>query len=122
MAYHVYSTLTASQKFPAWKQGGADLKVYDKFVCVKGGANLTDKNFVTPQGVVTSLTDDEYEMVKDNATFNKFVDRGFFKVTKKKVSDISKAVSDLNARDKSAPLTDGDFEKDKAPKLNVVNG
>lgn len=53
----------------------ADLKFGD--VTVKGGAGVADRRtLITPKGVVTAISADQLERLKNNRVFQQYVDRG----------------------------------------------
>ncbi|EAO0065952.1 hypothetical protein GPN87_003083 [Salmonella enterica] len=121
MDYYIYSTLTGSQAYQVYRQGGADLPLVDKTILVAGGANVANKHFITPRGVVTSVTDEELELLEKNPVFALHKANGFITVEAKEVS-VEKVVSDMEARDESAPLTEADFiAKDQDPPTVVTN-
>lgn len=121
MDYYIYSTLTGSQAYQIYRQGGADLPLVDKTILVAGGANVADKHFITPRGVVTSITGEELELLEQNAVFALHKANGFITVEAKEVP-VEKVVSDMEARDEAAPLTESDFiAKDQAPPTVVTN-
>lgn len=121
MEHYIYSTLTGSQAYQIYRQGGADLPVVDKTILVAGGANVANKNFITPKGVVTTVTDEELELLGKNPVFALHRENGFITVEEKQVS-VEKVVSDMEARDDAAPLTDEDFiAKDQIPPTVVTN-
>ena len=114
----IYSTLTSSQRYTKWRTG-SDVHSVDKEVLIKGGANVADKAFTTPKGVVTIVTDAQLALLESNPSFNRHVERGFILVEKgKSQGDVEKAISDMVGRDDSAPLVDADFAEGKAPKTS----
>lgn len=114
MSKYIYSTLTADQRYPLWSpivKDGNNLPQIQQSVLIHGGANLTNKQFVTPLGVVTKVTDEQLECLVQNPAFMRHMERGYIKIEKKEL-DIEKTVSDMEPRDDSSPLTDGDFIAD----------
>ena len=110
MGKHIFSTLTANQKYPTWKKvSGRDLPVMDGYVLIHGGANLPSKVFVTPRGVHTEITDEQYEQLKQSSGFKQHLANGFLSV-EDRPHDVDAVVSDLNEKDTSAPMTPKDFE------------
>ena len=110
MSTYVFSTLTANQKYPTWeKVRGRDLPVMRGYVLIRGGANLPSKVLVTPRGVVTELTDEQYAQVRKSPGFKQHLENGFLSV-EDKPHDVDEVVSDLNEKDTSAPMTPKDFE------------
>lgn len=108
---HVYSTLANPQAFVVYAppaEAGM-LPVEEMKVIVKGGAGIASKNLLTPQGVHTAITQEEYDAIKDLSHFTKFVDSGNIRVERKQAFDIEKIVSDMNPRDPGGPITPADF-------------
>src|ERR1700756_3894247 len=88
---HVYSTLANSQKFVRYRDNRDqvnDLPVAEVEVLIKGGTGIASKNLITPMGVHTSITQEQYEAIKDLEHFRTFVDRGFIRVEQRKASEI----------------------------------
>lgn len=116
MPCFIYSTLTAPQQYTVYQDGpvndGLKTKVKVAHVFVGGGANVSNKHFVTPLGAVTEVSEDELQLLRGNWCFNDHVKNGFITVqeTGKKM-DVEEVVkSDMKPKDKSAPLTKKDME------------
>jgi len=110
MSRYVYSTLTANQKYPTWKKTpGRDIPTMQGYVLIRGGANLPSKVLVTPRGVVTKITDEQYEQLRESPGFKQHLENGFLSV-EDKPHDVDDVVSDLKEKDTSAPMTPKDFE------------
>ena len=62
----------------------------------------------TPRGVVTILSDEEFDVLKDNNAFKRHVEAGHITFDKKSVA-VEKKVKDMAEKDGSAPLTPADF-------------
>jgi len=110
MSKFIYSTLSCDQKYTLYEimiEGA--LPVPKSSVYVAGKANIANKHFLTPKGMVTPVKDEEYELLKENEVFKRHVDRGYIKVEEKEF-DVDKAVSDMTGRDESAPLTPEELE------------
>lgn len=106
---YVYSTLTAPVQYPAYVKGGGDMPTAETAVTIFGGANCPDKYMRTPAGVVTPVTAEELEILRQSPVFQLHEKNGFVRVEKKKM-DPEKIAADMNTRDQSAPLVDQDFE------------
>ena len=106
MSIYIYSTSTHSHNING--------------VFIKGGANLADKHFYTPRGVATSLTEEQYNAIKDSRIFQALENAGLFSVSKKE-TDANKAAKNMTKKDKSAPKAKEDFEKN-AENVSVVTG
>ena len=95
---YVYSTLSASVAYEV--DGGRN-------ILIAGGANIPDKHFLTPQGVVTSVTEEDLALLKKNRVFELHAKNGFLKWHGKKV-EVEAVVADMQGADNSAP--DGEAE------------
>jgi len=106
MTYYVYSTLANDQKYVTYRplQAGQDIAVIDKEVLIEGKANVATKNLITPRGLVTKITEAQYNVLEKCPSFKKHVERGYITVTKKDTK-LDKVLSDMVARDVSAPKT-----------------
>jgi hypothetical protein len=83
----------------------------------------------TPRGVVTKLTDDEYERVKEHWLFKKHMEGGYLAVVTSDVVDnhkkVTKIVEDMEGQDPSAQLTKstvGQRIKVKTPSKELEQG
>ena len=123
---YVISTSSVSTKFIEYHPcvaGG--IQTPKRHVTVHGGANIASVKsgygemgaddqgipMWTPQGVVTSITDEQAKFLSEHDVFKAGVAGGFYKLMDtdpgqdhKKVKAI--ASSDMNPRDGSAPLTE----------------
>lgn len=113
MTVHVYSTLANPQKFVTYAKGGGDLPVVDREVIVAGGAGIATKNLITPHGVHTSISDEDYAAIQELAHFKTLVEKGHLRVEAKKAYDIDQIVSEMNPRDPGGPLTPADYATGK---------
>ena len=119
MGKYIYSTLTASQKYPIWiRTPGRDIPRIQSYVLIHGGANLPSKVLVTPRGVVTSISDDEFERLIQCPGFQQHVDNGFL-VVEDREYDPDSVAENMEPKDFSAPMVPEDFEADgvKPPTL-----
>lgn len=119
--HYIYSTLTAPQIYTRTKPGGGDIPVEDGRVYIAGGSNVPDKYMVTPLGVATPVSDEELAILQENGVFQAHVKNGFITIRERE-ADPEKVASDMETRDQSAPLVDGDFEDkpdDEKPKTNT---
>lgn len=115
--FYVYSTLSANVDYTGYKQGGGDLPIVDGYVRIGGHANVANKHFDTPRGVVTGISSDELDFLKSHPVFQLHEKNGFV-VVEKSNEDIEKVVADMEGREPSAPLVPEDFEAEgkEAPK------
>ena len=107
---YVYSTLTAPMRYTLWDRPSENsLPVAKSSVLIQGGANLAPKTLVTPKGVVTPITDEQYEMLlKGCPSFKRHMKRGFIQVEDRN-APIEEVVSDMEPKDASAPKTPEDY-------------
>lgn len=117
MAY-VLSKLANTQVYTKYVKGINNLNILQSQIEIKGGADVTNKNLVTPEGVTTKVTDDELEILKQNPDFMRHVEKGHIKYFKLN-PNVEKEADKLE-KDKSAPLTPDDYEKQgkKKPKTS----
>ena len=112
MSKYVFSTLTANQKYPTWtKVHGRDLPNMESYVLIRGGANLPPKTLVTPKGVMTKITDEQYGRLRESPGFKQHLENGFLSV-EDAPHDVDDVVSGLKEKDTSAPMVPKDFEDD----------
>ena len=104
---YIYSTLSSSVNYEV--EGGRN-------ILIAGGANIPDKHFLTPQGVVTTVTEDGLAQLKKNRVFELHNKNGFIKWHGKKM-EVEAVVADMQGADDSAP--DGESE---AEVLEVKTG
>ncbi len=116
---HVFSTLTADQCYVEWIQGGADLHIEGRSVLIKGGSNCADNRLITPIGVMTEISNEDYALLAEDQTFKLHCANGFITV-RDKPANAEAVAADMATRDGSAPLVDADFE-DQGKPAPVVN-
>lgn len=107
--FYVYSTLSANMDYTGWVDGGGDLPRVEWAVRIGGHANVANKHFDTPRGVITGISSEELELLKSNPIFLMHEKNGFITVEQSN-EDIEKVVADMEGRDQSAPLVPEDFE------------
>lgn len=108
---YVYSTLTADNNYAAYvKAGDRDQQRVVREVLIKGGHGLMNKNFITPLGVATEVTEDELSFLLTVNAFNEHKANGFISHEEKKVEP-EKAVANMKRRDKSSQIVPSDYEK-----------
>lgn len=113
MGHYIFSTLTCDNAYNLYHP-----RLHDKApnriarsVVIKGGANVSDKKFrITSPGVMTKVTDEELELLKNNVVFKRHVERGFLIIENKKV-EVEKASSKMTKKDRSAPKVPEDYPR-----------
>jgi hypothetical protein len=117
---YIYSTLSNDQlytNYTAVADSPNKLPIKGSTILVKGKANILDKRFFTPQGVVTKVSAEDLSELRRNKVFNLHVANGFITVSEAK-ADPDIVAADMTGRDKSAPdtaeslLAEGKEEKD----------
>ncbi len=113
---YILSKLSNSQNYTNYAKGLNNLNIASQTVTIKGGADVTDKNLVTPQGVITQVTSEQLELLKNNRDFQRHLENGYIKYFGTN-PNIEKHVDKME-KDKSAQLTPDDYKKKgkKAPK------
>lgn len=113
---YITSTMGCGVNYAIYGKSAGGLPVVKKEITINGGANVINKVFATPNGVVTQVSDADLELLEAHPLFKRHKEAGFIKVTKTEKVD----VVGLESKDKSAQLVEGDFTKKgrKAPKVN----
>lgn len=103
-----YLTSTKSQntEFPRYVKSTGGEWIVKGSVVVRGTANVIgNKTLITPRGAITSITDEELDFLKKNASFMRQVNAGFIAIH----YDKKLHTEDLEEKDKSAQYTEKDF-------------
>ena len=112
-----YITFTKSQNtgFPVYKKTASGEWIKERIITVKGNANvISNKTLVTPRGAITSVSDEDLEILTKNASFNRMVANGYIVVH----NDKKLHVEDLKDKDDSAQLNKK-FFSDKGMNIPV---
>ena len=115
MAITAISTMTKPERFVNYDytQGGVPV-LLPGHVVIRGGNATPDRDGNAYHGVATTLTEEQYNFVKENETFKKRINDGYIRVevTNKKISrektDVLAAA--LESRDGRAPVTENDID------------
>lgn len=111
---YVYSTLPCGVIYNGYeKVNEGEIPNVVQGVEIKGGAGIADKNFMTPNGIVTEVTADQLAFLKEHDLFKTHVKNGFITFDTKE-KDVDAVVADMERKDKSAPLTPADIKADDA--------
>lgn len=118
MTYYIYSTLATDMKYTEYHTpiAGETVANVKHSVFVHGRANVSDKHFVTPRGVMTKVSDEDFAMLEKNSLFKLHMQNGYI-TFEKKAADIDKVVVNMKARDVSAPITP-EFYKNLPDEIN----
>jgi len=113
---YVLSKLANTQIYTLYVKGVNNVNIPEQRVEIKGGADVTDKNLVTPEGVVTKITPEELDILKANKDFQRHLEGGYVKYFGT-APNIEKHVDKME-KDPSRQIKKSDYEKKgkKAPK------
>jgi len=98
---YVCSKLASDNAYTTWhpmQKAANDMPRKDRQILIKGGSGVINKQLVTPYGVVTKITSEEYELViKSCPAFARHVKAGYLKVLEKDPSpkDIKSMAKDM---------------------------
>lgn len=120
MAKYVYSTMTSPVEYGVWAKGGGDLPSLKRTIRIEGGSNVSNKHFITPRGVLTVVSDEDFEILAKDAVFNRQMKRGFITVENKEAASVERVVSNMESQDGSAPLTPNDFDGVNGPQPELT--
>lgn len=117
---YILSKLANSQIYTQYAKGENNLNQIVAKVEIKGGADVTDKQLVTPEGVITKVTSDELEILKANKDFQNHLERGHVKYFGQN-PNMEKEAHKME-KDNSKPLTPDDYKKAgrKPPKTEAI--
>lgn len=109
MTWHIYSTLSAPTMYVTYKKNDPrEMSIAEHRITIAGGANVSNKHFVTPRGVVTKVTDEDYQHLINNSVFQKHMEAGHILCDQIKSNPNKVADASMEAKDASAPLTPTD--------------
>lgn len=112
---YILSTMSTGVDYSLYEKTPSGLTVVKKTVSINGGANVMDKHFITPLGVVTKVSDEDLELLEANPVFKQHKADGFIKIQKNDKVETSQ----MEKKDASAQPTAEDFKK-KGKKAPVV--
>ena len=118
MSVYIFSTLTCDNQYRTFTKGGGDIPIVETSILVKGGSGLMNKNFITPQGAMTTISEEELAILETNESFQFHKKNGYITVERKKADADEVAKKSMTKKDKSAPITPSDY----AEKQPIING
>lgn len=115
---YVVSTMSSSVEYCKYDNSRKDINVLKESVVIKGKTGVADKKtlITTTGGTITPITEQQYSWLKDDPLFKLHEKAGFIRVEKSKTSAENKAEKEAEVKDKSAQLTDKDFEEQQMEK------
>lgn len=112
---YLASTLAAAVEYPVYgKAVGDNLPPVERRITLAGGHGVINRNLITPQGVITKVTAEDYAALKENSVFKLHVDNGYVREVEANTLPEA-AAADLNQKDPGAPLKEEDFPEDIKP-------
>jgi len=113
-SHYVFSTLATDMTYVHWVIPGEGIPPVEAgSVFIQGGAGVAQRpkpgsDIWTPLGRMTTVTDEQLEILEQNSVFKQHRENGFITVQKKAI-DVEKAVADMNRKDNSSPKVEADF-------------
>ncbi len=117
----IISRASQDGEFIIWETSVNGKKSAKKSILIKGGAGVIDKStMTTPNGVVTEISDEDWELLKEHSAFKRYVERGFMEAVKSEKPAKENAKKKSSKKDGGVQLTPEDFEKrgQKAPDVS----
>jgi hypothetical protein len=105
---HVFSTLANDQRYTNYVSNPEGAPIVTGEVLIKGGAGIANDRFITPLGVHTEISEEQLGELEKNPVFIRHKRDGFVTVQQRR-ADPEKVATDMNAKDKSRPLTPADY-------------
>ena len=121
MAHYIVSTASAPMQYCIYENGkGNNPKIKCK-IRIDGYANVANKyTLQTSNCAVTEISDEEWEMLRNNSSFKDHMAKHFMFHTE--VNDPKKAVVDMKAKDNSAQINDPEFAMGKDERFTPDEG
>lgn len=118
MSKYIYSTLSSDNDIVIYGKNGDNKPIKTAKVTIFGKANIANKKtLITPKGVLTILEDKEYDLIKDDFSFKKWIEKGYVTV-ETKASDADNVAKNMTSKDKSAQKQSEDYQGLKAEILD----
>ena len=115
----ILSTLTSPQDVVLTKKTESGALEIVKTITLKGGANVIDRHtLATPQGVVTELSDDDFDLLKQTAFYKRMESRGFLRPVEAKETAEDTQKAGMEKKDNSAQKTEEDFPDEETKPVN----
>ena len=119
---YILSKLSNSQNYTQYAKGldGDQINIPIKSVYIKGGADVTNKNLETPEGIVNKVSADDLAFLLENKDFQSHLEKGYVKYYDTE-PNVDKEVEKMT-KDNSKQLTKSDYTKKgkKAPKTESI--
>lgn len=107
----ILSTLTSAQSVVITEKSANGALHIVKRIHINGGANVADrKTLITPQGVVTELTDEDYALLITTDFYKRQERAGFLRPVESKDAAEDTKKAGMKKRDKSSQKTEADYK------------
>ena len=115
----ILSTLTSPQDVVLTRKTESGALEIVKTITLKGGANVIDRRtLITPQGVITELSDDDFDLLEKTAFYKRMKSRGFLRPVEAKETAEDTKKAGMEKKDNSAQKTEEDFPDEEAKPVN----
>ena len=115
----ILSTLTAPQNVVLTRKTDNGALEIVKTIALNGGANVIDRRtLVTPQGVITELSDDDFDLLEQTAFYKRMKSRGFLRPVEAKETAEDTKKAGMEKKDNSAQKTEEDFPDEETKPVN----
>lgn len=116
---YITNTMSADIKYCFYGKTPTGSNEVRKSILVFGKANVADKHFITKEGAVTKVSNEELALLKEHPVFKMHEANGFIKVCA--TESRAENVKDLAKKDASAPKTPDDYKAQgkEAPKTKA---
>lgn len=104
---YVLSKLSNSTTYNQYTKGANGLNIVTKHITIVGGADVTDKNLIMPDGVITKISDEDLATLLNNKVFQNHLVRGYVKYYKVR-PNVEKEAQKMT-KDNSKQLTPADY-------------
>lgn len=121
MTKYIASKMAANVNYAIYTKGQNGINVVKQVITINGGADVMDKKtLITPEGVVTVLSDEDFSKLQNNPIFVRHMKRGVLKVcsNERNAENVSKELT----KDTSAQLTPKDYKKQGKKKPKTAAG
>ena len=105
---HVFSTLANDQLYVNYATNPEGIPLPTSSILIKGGAGVANDRLITPLGVATEIPEEHVAELEKNPVFAKHKAGGYI-VIRDRRSNPEKVATDMNAKDKSRPMTPADY-------------
>lgn len=116
---YIASTMSADVKYCVYGKTPTGSQEVRRSIIILGKANVADKHFITKDGAVTKVSNEELALLKEHPVFKMHEANGFIKVCA--TESRAENVKELAKKDASAPKTPNDYKAQgkEAPKTKA---